>query len=309
MPLLSAVILDQREYHGKKFTCIYSIVGFPRQCGPQGYSEVFTGTVRSTVDVGDTDKRLRLVPDEVFVGSPASEVTATTNQACLSPEIKTGDKWLFYLYRDEKTDTLWMGYDGRSKPIAQAHRDIDTLRHLSKLGSSGIVMGRVGLPDHKVVAGRRPNGTEYSVVTDKGGNFELELPTGWYNLTANTERGWWAPEYMTFVGDQSCAEIDFIGHTDGRIAGTVSYDDGRRAAYIQVAVVPLSPKREAFNVTTNGQGQFEVGGQPPGKYEIGVGTVTPTGIPSWQSPVIDVPLGRGEWHTNIDVRLSAAANH
>jgi hypothetical protein len=180
MPLLSAVIFEQREYHGKKITCAYSgIIGFPRQCGTQGYSEVFTGTVRSPVDVGDTDKRLQLSPDQVFFGSPAAEVTATTNQACLRPEIKAGDKWLFYLYRDEKSDTLRMGYGGRSKPITQAQRDIDTLRRSRKPSSSGIITGRVlGLPDHKVIAEPRFNGPKYTVVTDKDGNYELELPTG-----------------------------------------------------------------------------------------------------------------------------------
>ena len=53
-----------------------------RNCGTDGYVRVFTGTVKSAVDVGDTDKQLELAPDEVFIGDK-SEVTATVNQACL----------------------------------------------------------------------------------------------------------------------------------------------------------------------------------------------------------------------------------
>jgi len=96
VPSLSADIVEMREYHGKQVTCIHSgIRGFGKMCGTYGYARVFTGTVRSVVEIGDTDKRLQLVPDEVFLGDSASEVTATTNQACLHAEIEAGDKWLF----------------------------------------------------------------------------------------------------------------------------------------------------------------------------------------------------------------------
>jgi len=65
-------------------------------CGTDRYTRVFTGVVRSSVEVGDTDKRLEIVPDEVFVGD-SSDSTVITNQACLHTGIKAGDKWLFYL--------------------------------------------------------------------------------------------------------------------------------------------------------------------------------------------------------------------
>jgi hypothetical protein len=67
--------------------------------GTQRYTRVFAGTVRSAVDVSETETRLELIPDEVFVGD-TSELTASANQACFSenkPEIKAGDKWLFYV--------------------------------------------------------------------------------------------------------------------------------------------------------------------------------------------------------------------
>jgi len=108
VPSLSAVIAETREYHGKKVTCLHSGIfsSSGRVCGTQHYARVFTGTVQSAVEVGDTDKRLQLVQDEVFLGDSASEVTAIANQACLHTEIQAGDKWLFYLYRDGKGDEL-----------------------------------------------------------------------------------------------------------------------------------------------------------------------------------------------------------
>ena len=77
----------------------YSIGPPDQPCGKRDYSRVFTGTVRAAVDVGDTDTRLELIPDEVFVGD-RSELTVTVDESCRTkeePEIKVGDRWLFYV--------------------------------------------------------------------------------------------------------------------------------------------------------------------------------------------------------------------
>jgi hypothetical protein len=104
VPSLSAVVVEFREWHGKQIQCMHGGNSLnPIQiCGTQFYARVFTGTVKSDVDITDTDKLLVLIPDEIFLGGPFSEVTATVNQACLPqnrPEIEVGDKWLFYLQK------------------------------------------------------------------------------------------------------------------------------------------------------------------------------------------------------------------
>src|SRR5215469_13595283 len=100
-PRLSAVIVGVREYHGKQVTCLHSgLMGVAKSCGTERFARVFTGTVSSSVEVGDS-----------------GEATATTNQACLPNDIQAGDKWLFYLYRDPNSNALVLGYDGPSKPI------------------------------------------------------------------------------------------------------------------------------------------------------------------------------------------------
>jgi hypothetical protein len=53
VPSLSAVIVEIREYHGKQVQCLYSgLRGVAKQCGTEGYARVFTGFVRSSVEVG-----------------------------------------------------------------------------------------------------------------------------------------------------------------------------------------------------------------------------------------------------------------
>lgn len=163
VPSLSAVIVEIRVYHGKQVQCIHSgLRGVAKQCGTEGYARVFTGVVSSSVEVGDTNKLLQLVPDEVFVGDP-NEVTVITNQACLNIDIQAGDKWLFYLYRDPKSDKLILSYDGPSKPIAKAEDDVSMLRVLGRVTDTGIIIGTIerlgetgdvmptSLANHKVV--------------------------------------------------------------------------------------------------------------------------------------------------------------
>jgi hypothetical protein len=323
VPSLSADIAEVREYHGKKVTCLYSglysSAGWV--CGTNNYSRVFTGTVQSTVEVGDTDKRLKLIPDEIFLGDQAKEVTAMTNQACLHTEIEAGQKWLFYLFRDKKSDELVLGYEGRSKPIEKAQQDIATLRHLAKVTDSGILTGHVGHPGHKVVARRVSDGKEFSALANESGNYEFELLPGAYHLTANTEQGLWAPETETFVSKQECIHVDLWLHTDGRIAGTVTTSDGKPARYVQVAIVPVSPAGQSFTVVADEQGHFEVGGRKPGQYLVGVGLLAPVDSADWKSRVYypgvstqgqakAIELGDGEWRTDINFSLpSSSAVH
>jgi hypothetical protein len=84
VPSLSAEIRQTRVHHGKKAQCIhggFSMIGGGRVCGPQGYARVFTGTVQSAVDVGDTDKRLELIPDE------ARHLAGLTDQGILTGSV------------------------------------------------------------------------------------------------------------------------------------------------------------------------------------------------------------------------------
>jgi hypothetical protein len=237
-----------------------------------------------------------------------------TNQACLRTDIRAGQKWLFYLFRDKKSNELVLGYEGRSKPIEQAQQDIATLRHLAKVTDSGILTGHVGHPGHKVVARRVSDGMEFSVVANDGGNYEFELQPGGYYLSANTKQGLWAPETETFVRKQGCTHVDLWLRTDGRIAGTVMNADGKAARYVQVAIVPIAPAGQSFTVVADEQGHFEVGGRKPGQYLVGVGLLAPVDSADWKSRVYFpgvstqeqakvIELGDGEWRTDVNLSL------
>jgi hypothetical protein len=221
-PLLSAVIDVEKEYHGKRVSCLYSgLRGVARSCGTEGYARVFTGTVRSSTEVGDTDKLLEIEPDEVFLGD-FKPVKAVTNQACLNSEIQTGDKWLFYLVRDGEGKTLVSPYDGSSKPLTAAEDDISMLRQLVRLTESGMLVGKVDLlkgrkdgesnplANHEVIANNVKGGIKYTTYTNENGYFQFELPPGSYDLSA-------APEY-------ALEEVETFG---SMLRGSVPVEKGK----------------------------------------------------------------------------------
>ena len=329
-----------------------------RDCSTYGYVRVFTGTVKSAVDVGDTDKQLELIPDEVFVGDK-SEVTATVNQACLpekEPEIKAGDRWLFYIrpkrYWDGKTpyirsDGLEVPFYSPSKPITQADDDVATLRHLGVLTDNGILTGSVvrlgptydelnprAVSNHRVVAKSQPSGAEYSGFTNVNGRFELELPPGWYDVTAATEQGLREAEPLlpnaiklelglkgnVQIRQRSCTDVDFSLLVDGKLAGRVTTADGKPARFAKVAIIPVSPVHPQFTVVADEDGRFEVGGRQPGQYLVGVGLLAPFDSAEWkyrvyypgvptQEQAKTVELGDGEWRTDIDFSIPISSAH
>src|ERR1700704_5995522 len=101
----SAQMVELREYRGKEIACARSgLMGFAMPCGADGgYKYVFIGSVLSASEISDREKRLLLVPEEVFSGIVPPELTVTTNQGDCLPDIQPGDRWLFYLQSDDKT--------------------------------------------------------------------------------------------------------------------------------------------------------------------------------------------------------------
>jgi len=160
VPHLSAIVVEGRMYHGKRVDCVHGGAWVSeRNLGAYSrarlYKEqVFTGTVQSAIEISFTDKRLQIIPDEILFGDVAREITATVNQACLPenlPEIKAGDKWLFflqtkqYLHPDANppyitTDGLMVDFESPAKPVSLAEYDICNLRRHSDLAESCIAL-------------------------------------------------------------------------------------------------------------------------------------------------------------------------
>jgi hypothetical protein len=343
VPSLSAVVLEERIYHGKKIRCFHSgvwgieMLSGRRACGTQGFARVFTGTVKSAIDISDTDKLLTLIPDEIFQGDSVHEVTASVNQACVArdyPEIQSGDQWLFYLRPNQSFRTdgkatygnneLVIPFDGPSKPLSRAGDDIAMLRHLAKSANSIIITGNVeqlgetydqkSIPvvNHKIVA-KGEIGIEYTALTNERGHYELELPPDSYEVLANTRHGLKEldnffpnanlPDAMNRVQLQKggCREVDFTMLTDGKIAGRITTAQGKPAGFAKVAIIPTTPVRPPFTVVADAEGHFEAGGRQPGRYLVGVGLLAPYSSEEWKSRVYYPGVATKERAKTIDL--------
>jgi hypothetical protein len=299
VPSLSGIVVESRQWHGKQIQCIHggAWATQPKACGTLDYQyqRVFTGTVQSVTEISDTDRRLEIRPNEVFLGESKGSVTAMVNQACLTPnnpEIKAGDKWLFYLRTNRsftadgkptaRTGQLEIPFDGPSKPMRQAREEVALLRRLARMTGSGVlsgnllnfVMGNEGaVQNHTIIATRQPDGAQYAALTDKSGNFKFDpLPIGTYELTANTAEGLWAGEARKLeVRSGKCTLTQFWLETDGRISGRIGSADGKPFIvhpWVQIASVDDKRFRSA-PVDVNGY--FEATGLEPGRYVIGIG--------------------------------------
>jgi hypothetical protein len=317
----------------------FDLLGLTQTCDTQGYDRVFTGTVASVVEISDAEKRLELIPDEVFLGDPVSKVMAIVNQVCLPQrylEIQSGDKWLFYLRRDpySGTNDLVLPFLSPSKPLSQAEDDVATLRHLAGLTShQSIIAGNVerigetddklnptSVPNHKIIAKGLLG--EYVAFTNDHGHFEFELPPDTYDVTAGTERGLRELDTLEargsrYIANGACLRTDFTMLTDGKLGGRVRTAEGKPASFVKVAIIPVSPVRPQFTVVTDKQGRFEVGGRQPGSYLVGIGLLAPYASTEWRSRVYYpgvhtreqaklIKLGNGEWRTDIDFKLPSS---
>jgi hypothetical protein len=337
VPCSTAQIDEERDYHGEKIMCMLSgLRGWGEDCGIDGdYAYIFRGTVFFVTDTSDAEEELELAPIEIFRGDPVSQLTVITNQGHCLPEILPGDEWLFYLWRDDKSNQLVLSYGGGSAPVSDAAFALSELRRLAVMTDTGIIRGElnqpiereedgfkfwdyVPVPNHQVVA-TRSDGTIFSAISDSQGRYAFEpLPSASYYLSANTEPGLWAEEGPAKVEPRSCRSFQLEMHTDGQISGRVRSADGRPFKIHPWVEIQTEDGNRTQSFDTDEHGYFYARGLEPGRYRVSVGDVEPNapdpgarvyypGVRSKeQATVID--LGKAEKRANIDFQLPAAAS-
>jgi hypothetical protein len=116
-----------------------------KDCGARAdwYTYVFVGVISAVTRVENDEKQIQLVPEEVFLGTPATPLTVLTSQADCMREFKVGDRWLLYLRKVEGKPIV-LDYGGNhSLPVTDAQNQIATLRSLMKIGDFAVLQGQV----------------------------------------------------------------------------------------------------------------------------------------------------------------------
>ncbi len=173
----------------------------------------------------------------------------------------------------------------------------------------------IPVPDHKVIAKRASDGTEYYALSDADGRYEFEpLPSGTYHLDPNTTQGLWALDGSTQVRSQGCTAFEFELRVDGGISGHVRSADGKPFKIHPWVEIVSEDGGHSDSYYADEHGYFSARGLKPGRYLIGIGLKAVPGSPEWQSRVYYpgvrtkeqatvIELGKAEKRINIDFQL------
>ena len=328
-------VFEDREFRGKDVLCgrsgLFSSVMY---CGlePQ-YEQIFVGSVVSYTETSETEARLVLHPEEIFKGQPQGDVEASIVQLGCLDEIHTGDRWLFYLQRQQQSPKLILFYASGSGPVTQEQPAIDLLRSLVRMKHEGVILGTVqrldesnsisnyvNLANHKIIAIQKETQKKYLTTTDADGNFQfVKLPTGTYHLQAVPIPGLFSEEENLTLTQQSCFRTSFTFKIDSEISGHLSAADGSPVTNAQVIVTPESNEYRNYQSSfTDADGNYFFHGLAPGHYLIGL-HIEPQSNQSQSGPALYYPgvaikrqaavidLGQAEKRTGIDFVLPSAS--
>lgn len=320
LPARSQVI-EMVSHDGNTYACERSgLMGSGDSCGTQNFDEIVVGTILTVAPGSEGETNIALKPEEIFKGAAAQSIDITTRQRLCFPDLRPGDRWLFYLVRDKESDVLTLAFGSGSGPVTQESASVERLRRLSKFRDSGMVMGEVdesnGKPraHHPIVARSLASGAQYTAFTNKDGKFEFQrLPAGKYNLNPNTVPGLkatWSGEIA--VEARQCTNYFVNIEVDGRISGFVRNGDGTPQESVAVEAVSADDSdNPGGSAITNGKGHYEIRGLDAGRYFVGLGIADAVdGNDALYAPGVKdrkrattVTLGQADRHAGVDIRV------
>ena len=159
----AAEVITIKTVDGKRVVCMHTgLMSDLNDCGVRSnsYTYVFVGSITAITPATENEKEIRIVPEEVFSGKPASSVSVVTSQGLCLPKLAVGDRWLFYLRKVDDKQIVLDYYGNDSRPVADAQEEIAILRRLATIGDFGILRGQVWrdekvVPNAHVIAVRR----------------------------------------------------------------------------------------------------------------------------------------------------------
>src|SRR5271170_3177591 len=218
--IASAQIITLENVGDKTVACSRSgLTSSFKDCGVRAdwYTYVFVGVISGITPVENDEKQIQLVPEEVFLGTPATTLTVLTSQADCMREFKVGDRWLFYLRKVEGEPIVLDYYGNDSLPVADAQNQIGTLRRLEKIGNVAILRGQVvrgelfsgdAVPNAQITATRQPDGRQSFCVTDPDGRYEFPpLTPGKYKITVQPVASYQPDDSEVHLTSGTCRDI------------------------------------------------------------------------------------------------------
>lgn len=293
---------------------------------PGWYAYAFVGSISSITSIANGESEIRVTPEEVFRGDPGASLTVRTSQGACLPKLIVGDHWLFFL---RKRSPIVLDYYGNdSRPVADAQKEIETLRRLQDIGDLGMLRGRVqrsphtltraeAVPNARVIAIRASDDTQLVAISDADGRYEFPpVSPGTYKLALDhidslRDRG----ELNVSRGSCWDLTLEVPKETEGSISGHIGSGDGKPfLVHPWVQIVSVDEERY-MSAYVDVDGYFEARGLEPGRYLVGLGIRAGEGyfsdVPSpiyypgarTKEEAAIVELRPAEKRTNIDFQL------
>ena len=316
-----AQITSIREINGKEVWCEHSgLFSDLNDCGTRSdwYAYVFIGSIYTITPAAQDEMELKIIPEEVFSGKPESPLKVLTSQGLCLPKMAIGDRWLFFLRKEDGKSIVLDYYGNDSRPVASAGKAIETLRRLQTIGDFAILRGSVEIggyssnkepvPNARVFARRQPDKVQFLATADADGNYEFQpLPPGKYDITVDPVGSFQPDDSGMDLKGGSCWDLRLTRTPHARISGHVQRSDGSPMS--DVAVVLIDGDNERYSIDkTDKNGRFSWDSESPGEYVVGINL---PGTPPWkyggaagkgiELPPIDIFYGNARDRTRAQV--------
>lgn len=276
----AAQVITVETVGGKTVACMHTgLTSAVEDCGAHAnwYNYVFVGLISKVTPLDNGEKEIQIVPEEVFWGEPATSMNVVTSQAACMHELKAGDKWLFYLRKNNPIVLDYYAND--SLPYSDAQEQIATLHQLEEIGDVGILRGRVirtessgarGVPNAQVVAIRQPKSERFACLTGPDGRYEFEpLPAGTYKVVVQPIESYQPDDAEINLVAGTCRDVTLSRSPHARISGSILRSDGTPIPNLGVVLI-RSDNSSYVTTQTDGSGKFMFDSQEPGQYVLGL---------------------------------------
>jgi hypothetical protein len=277
-----AEILSAHKVGDKTVMCLHSGLSSDlNDCGRRSdwYSYVFVGSISAITPAKNDEMKIQIVPKEKFSGKPDNPVTVLTSQGLCFPKLAVGDRWLFYLRKENGKPIVLDFYGNDSLPVAEAQAQINTLRRLKKIGDFGILRGRVvrgesfdgkAVSNAQVVANRQSDNNRFVAITDSIGHYEFQpLPPGKYKITVRPIGSYRPDDSGVDIVAGACWDLTLGKSPHAQIGGHVKHSND--APVSDVSLVLIRSDNTWYQTTqTDGNGYFHFDQHEPGRYVLGL---------------------------------------
>jgi hypothetical protein len=285
-------IIEIKKVGDRTIMCTHTgLTSDLKDCGVRSdwYTYVFVGSITEIKPAGKDENNIQIVPEEVFEGGPPTPLTVVTSQGLCLPEMAVGDRWLFFLRKQQGKPIVLDYYGNDSRPVASAEQQIETLRRLKTIGDRAILHGTVlhrssdsedkAVPNARIVARRASDNTRFVAMSDADGHYEFQpIPPGEYKLTVDPIGSFRPDDSEIDVSRGACWDLTLGRSPHALLGGHVRHSDGSPAGQVSV-LIAAEDNSWYTTLTTDDRGYFDFDSLDAGKYVVGINL---PGAPSWK---------------------------